>query len=150
MPQPTFDYLWNATTAWAESHSARIIAQGRPLTSAELSQARNVGVAAPERIRVLLVPEVPFPDSPEIHAIANQAGMHPESTGGMTLGHGIYLREDQVACPGIWLHEFRHVAQYECFGSVKTFMFFYLKELLHFRYGPGPLETDARAAEAHA
>ena len=29
-------------------------------------------------------------------------------------------------------------------------MFFYLKELLHFRYGPGPLETDARAAETNA
>ena len=73
--------------------------------------------------------------------------MHSELTGGMTLGHGTFIRQDQAARADIWPHEFRHVAQYECFGSIKTFMFFYLKELFHFRYGPGPLEIDARAAE---
>ncbi|MCX6938395.1 MAG: hypothetical protein NTU80_10965 [Verrucomicrobia bacterium] len=148
MSTPTFDDLWSAATAWAEQHSAHIAAQGRSLTPAELTLASQVGVTAPERIRILVVPEIPFPDDPVLRAFAGQAGMLPERTGGMTLGHGIYLREDQVARASIWPHEFRHVAQYECFGSIKAFMFFYLKELLHFRYGPGPLETDARAAEA--
>jgi len=148
MSAPTFDDLWNASTLWAEQQSARILAEGRPLTPAEQAIARQVGVAAPERIRVLTVPEVPFPDYPTLRAIASGVGMNPELTGGMTLGHGIFMRADQVSRADIWPHEFRHVAQYECFGSIKAFMFFYLKELLHFRYGPGPLEVDAKAAES--
>ena len=40
-----------------------------------------------------------------------------------------------------------HTCWDECFGSIKAFMFFYLKELLHFRYGLGPLEVDAKKAE---
>ena len=65
----------------------------------------------------------------------------------MTFGHGIFMREDQKEKIDIWPHRFRHVAQYECFGSIKPCMFFYLKELLHFGYGKGPLEVDARNAE---
>lgn len=150
MSTPSFDDLWNAVTLWAEQQSALILAQGRPLTAAELATARAVGVVAPQRIRVLSVPEVPFPADPTLRAVAEGVGMVAELTGGMTLGHGIFMRADQAARADIWPHEFRHVAQYECFGSIKAFMFFYLKELLHFRYGPGPLETDARAAESHA
>ena len=150
MSTPSFDDLWNAVTLWAEQQSALILTQGRALTPAELALARQVGVTQPERIRILNVPEVPFPDDPTLRALADQVGMFPERTGGMTLGHGIFMHDDQAARADIWPHEFRHVAQYECFGSIKAFMFFYLKELLHFRYGPGPLETDARAAESHA
>lgn len=146
----TFDDLWNAATQWAEQESAHILAQGRPLTDDEQAIARQVGVTKPERIRVLSVPEIPCPDDPALRDIAVSVGMHPELTGGMTLGHGIFMRADQTVGNDIWPHEFRHVAPYECFGSIKAFMFFYLKELLHFRYGPGPLETDARAAETRS
>lgn len=150
MTTPTFEDLWNAATLWAERQSEHITANGRSLTPGEIDLARKVGVAAPECIRVLLVPEVAFPEVLTIRAIASQVGMFPERTGGMTLGHGIYIRADQAARTDIWPHEFRHVAQYECFGSIKAFMFFYLKELLHFHYGQGPLEIDAQAAESHA
>lgn len=150
MNNPTFDDLWNAASLWAEQQATHISSSGSALTETQLALARKVGVVHPEKIRVLVVQDVPFPDDPTLRAIAAQIGLIPERTGGMTLGHGIFLRHDQLDRPSIWAHEFRHVAQYECFGAIKVFMFFYLKELLHFRYGPGPLETDASAAEVHA
>ncbi len=99
---------------------------------------------------MLVVPQIPFPDEPVIRALGESVGLATGISCGMTLGHGIFIRTDQQSRPDIWPHEFRHVAQYECFGSTKTFMFFYLKELLHFNYGPGPLEVDATFAEINA
>ena len=147
---PPFEDLWNAVNAWAEQQAHLIATSGRPLTQQELAIAKKVGVLAPEKVRVLVVPAVPFPEDSTIHAIGVQVGLVAERTGGMTLGYGIFICDDQIGRSDIWPHEFRHVAQYECFGSIKAFMFFYLKELLHFRYGPGPLEVDARNAEKTA
>ncbi len=144
---PPFDNLWNAVTAWAEEQSAQITATGKPLSQHEIAIAKKVGVLAPEKIRVLLVPNIPFPEDPTIRTIGEQVGLVSEKTGGMTLCYGIFMRDDQKERSDIWPHEFRHVAQYECFGSIRNFMFFYLKELLHFRYGLGPLEVDAKKAE---
>jgi hypothetical protein len=144
---PTFDDLWNAATAWGEQQSGVIASTGRALARDELAIAAKVGVQTPERIRVLIVESVPFPGDPTLRALGEKVGLAADSSGGMTLGHGIFLRADQQHRPDIWPHEFRHVAQYECFGSIRAFMFFYLKELLHFRYGPGPLEIDATNAE---
>jgi hypothetical protein len=142
-----FDDLWRAVTTWAEQESARIAMTGRPLTPSEVAIAKKVGARSTELIRVLVVTTMPFPEDVTLRAIGAQVGLTTEQSGGMTLGHGIFIRADQVGRKDIWPHEFRHVAQYECFGSIKTFMFFYLKELLHFRYGPGPLEVDAKKAE---
>ena len=144
---PTFDDLWNAATAWGEQQERRIGSDGRALSPDEVQLAVKVGVRSPERIRVLIVPVVPFPVDPFIHEIGAQVGLAANSSGGMTLDYGIYIREDQKGRRDIWPHEFRHVAQYECLGGIRAFMFVYLKELLHFGYGSGPLEIDAKKAE---
>lgn len=144
---PTFDDLWNAATAWGEQQERHIASVGRALSPDEVKLAAKVGVRASEKIRVFIVSVVPFPEDPLIRAIGAQVGLAADSSGGMTLGYGVFIREDQKGRRDIWPHEFRHVAQYECFGSIKAFMFFYLKELLHFRYGLGPLEVDAKNAE---
>lgn len=144
---PPFEELWHGVTAWAEQEAGRIAAIGRPLSAREIAIAKKVGVRAPELIRVLTVATVPFPEDATIRAFGAAKGLTSEKSGGMTLGHGIFIRADQENRSGIWPHEFRHVAQYECFGSIKAFMFFYLKELMHFEYGPGPLEVDATRAE---
>lgn len=146
----TFNDLWNIATAWGEQQERHIASLGRVLTRDELQLAAKVGVRAPENIRILIVPVVPFPEDPLIRAVGAQVGLSTNGAGGLTLGYGVFIREDQKGRRDIWSHEFRHVAQYECFGSIKAFMFFYLKELLHFRYGPGPLEVDAKKAEENA
>jgi hypothetical protein len=142
-----FDELWTEVTKWGEGQAELISTAGRRLTAPEISVARKVGVKEPESIRILIVESVPFPTPPGIRIVALEQGFDPDQMGGMTLGRGIFIRRDQEMRAEIWRHEFRHVAQYECFGSIGSFMFFYLKELLHFRYGSGPLEIDAAAAE---
>jgi len=143
----TFDDLWNSVSRWADEQEKTICSLGRALTSAEIEIAKKVGVRVPEKIRVLILPRIPFPEDPKIQEIGAKVGLTAERSGALTLHYGIFMRADQAHLTGIWPHEFRHVAQYECFGSIKNFMFFYLKELLHFNYGGGPLEVDAVIAE---
>ena len=69
------------------------------------------------------------------------------NTAGMTLGHGIFIRADHKNDQRLLAHEHRHVTQYECSGSVATFMSHYVRELLHYSYGKGPFEIDAEIAE---
>lgn len=109
MNNPTFDDLWNAVCLWAEHQAAHIAANGSALTESQLAPARKVGVVHPEKIRVLAVPDVPFPEDPSLRAIAAHVGLIPEQTAGMTLGHGIFLRGDEMDRPKLWAHEFRHV-----------------------------------------
>lgn len=148
MSAQSFEDQWNAATQWAEAQAAHILAQGRQLTPAEEDLARRIGVKSPDHVRVLTVSPVPFPEAPALRAFAEKAKMDPESISGMTLFHGIFVRSDQAGNVTLLAHELRHVAQYECFGSIRAFMFFYLRELLHFGYGAGPLERDASAAES--
>ena len=49
---------------WAAAQEQRILATGEALSDAMLGDARLVGVAIPERIRLLYVPEIPIPDDP--------------------------------------------------------------------------------------
>ena len=147
MTEQSFNQLLNLLSEWAAIQEQHICSVGRPLSDREAALARKVGVHQPERIRVLTVAVVPFPDDPDILSCGAQAGLASENAAAMTLGYGIYIRYDQSYRRDIWPHEFRHVAQCESLGSLKTFLFFYLKELLHFRYGNGPLEVDAKQAE---
>jgi hypothetical protein len=46
---------------WATAQEQRILATGEALSATMLTDARIVGVANPERVRLLYVPEVPSP-----------------------------------------------------------------------------------------
>ena len=72
--------------------------------------------------------------------------MIADHTAGMTLDHGSFIREDHRSSIRLLAHELRHVAQYECSGSISIFMDHYLRELLYFGYGLGPFEVDAEGA----
>lgn len=139
-----FDRLHAAAVDWAELRSKDIHRAGRPLTAAETAMARKVGVREPERIRIMEVDVIPLPDIDAWKATLQQSGMAADGVLGLTLGHGVYLKKR--AKVDVRAHEFRHVAQYECLGGIRPFMFCYLKELLHFGYGKGPLEHDAELA----
>ena len=53
---------------WAAAQEQRILATGEALSDTLLTDARLVGVAAPEWIRLLYVPEIPIPDDPALRA----------------------------------------------------------------------------------
>ncbi|NTZ81941.1 hypothetical protein FCJ61_02625 [Burkholderia metallica] len=135
-----------AAVAWAEAEAARGIAQGAPLTPGQAADARTVGVAQPERIRVMAVDRMPFPETPTLAAIARDTGLLSPGTIGLTLGHAVYVLRGQDT-RRLLTHEFRHVHQYEAAGSIGAFLARYLHEIATVGYHDAPLEADARQHE---
>jgi hypothetical protein len=133
--------------AWAESQERRARRRGRLLSPGERALAVAVGVAEPERVRVLLVAGLPEPFDAALRAAGREAGLLGPGMTGMTLGHAVFLRPG----PGFrrtLSHELRHVAQYEENGGIAGFLPAYLRQVLEFGYSSAPLEDDARRHEA--
>ncbi len=132
---------------WAKKHHDLIQEQGTELNEEGMELARSVGVAEPERIRVLLVDEIPFQDDPAVYRLAKSVGMLSGQVMGLTLGHAIYI-VNGCQSARLYSHEFRHVHQYEVLGSIGAFLEVYLEQVMLFGYHRAPLEQDARQFEA--
>lgn len=132
--------------AWARHHERRILRRGAPLDAAGLDAARRAGVQEGSRVRTLAVDCVP-PRLPRwLRRFAGSVRWGPATTAGMALGHGVFLRTDQLERPGLLLHELAHVAQYERLGF-RVFLRMYLEECLTAGYPLGALESEARRIE---
>jgi len=134
-------------TAWAEAQSTHGARLGKPLNEAGVTLARRVGVAHPERIRIVVVKELPMPDDPVLRAAGLQAGLIGAQFSGLTLAYVIFVREGDERIE-LLAHECRHVAQYESFGSIGGFLATHLRDVIQVGYGDAPLEQDARAFES--
>ncbi len=128
---------------WAEQHETRILAQGVPLTSAQQSDASRVGVAHPDRVRLLVVPSVPGPEDIVLRAAAEATGLVSPRTAGLSLRYGIYVRSDVANDRFLIAHELVHTAQYERLGSIAAFLRQYLHECITIGYPAAPLEQEA-------
>ncbi|KWK72929.1 hypothetical protein WM16_17875 [Burkholderia ubonensis] len=135
-----------AAVAWAEAQAARGLAQGAPLTPTLAADAHSVGVAQPERIRVVSAAQLPFPDEPALAELAREAGLLSPGTIGLTLGHAVFVLQGHDT-RRLLTHEFRHVHQYEAAGSIGAFLARYLREIATVGYDAAPLEADARRHE---
>ena len=131
---------------WAQSQQQRILQSGRPLNAHERKVAGLVGVSEIERVRVLLIVELPQPSEPDLRAAALEAGLLGPQTDGMTFGHGIYIRAGK-ARDRLLSHELRHVHQYETAGSIAAFLEQYLLQIATDGYERAPFEIDARREE---
>lgn len=131
---------------WAEEQSLVIAKEGVALDETLLDAARRVGVQRPELIRVALVPSIPLPDDPALQAACAAVGFLSGRFNGLTLGHGIYIREG-CATVRLLSHEFRHVYQHEQVSSIAGFLPEYLRQIFTVGYELAPLEIDARAHE---
>ena len=67
---------------------------GAPLSQSMFIDAQRVGVAEPQRVRILYVPEIPIPQHPALRAAAEQTQLISPLTGGLTLRYGIFIRAD--------------------------------------------------------
>ena len=132
---------------WAEAQAAEALASGSPLDAQALENARRVGVANPERIRVKIVDALPSPDEPVLRAAAEQAGLLGPGMIGLTLGYAIFI-VDGAQGPRALSHELRHVHQYERHGGIAGFLPVYLAEIVSQGYSGSRFEADARAHEA--
>ena len=132
--------------AWGREHAALIARTGKPLDAPSIELACRVGVSQPENVRVSIVDSMPIPDDPELREFALTMGFLNPNIVGLTLGHGIYVR-DGYATPQVLSHELRHVAQCEKAGSIERFIAEYFRQIAEFGYRDAPFEQDARASE---
>ena len=71
-------------------------------------------------------------------------GLITPGTAGLTLGHGIFLRQDCSHDEKLIAHELKHVAQYEQEGGISEFLERYFFEYIEYGYVDAPLEREAR------
>jgi hypothetical protein len=128
---------------WAESQEAEILAQGIALTPGQQRDAKNAGVASPDKIRLRVVHEIPMPADPVLSNVARETGLLGPATAGLALRYGIFIRDDVRLSRELHIHEFVHVGQYERLGSIEAFLRNYLKECIDPGYPLGPLEQEA-------
>ena len=134
---------------WAQAQETRIFAEGIPLTESLLADARTLGVAHSERIRLLKVDVVPMPLNSLLLAVAKISGLHSPTTAGMALRYGIYIQQDYWGSCHIIAHECVHTTQYERLGGFRPFLKLYIQECIEQGYPQSPLEREAilRSAE---
>ncbi|MBB5546520.1 hypothetical protein [Paraburkholderia fungorum] len=146
MPEAFLGLILPKTLTWANEQAERGLAAGRVLTSVELDDARQVGVSAPDKIRLSLVDEVPMPHDPMLREIAIRTGLLNDDLAGLTLGYAIFITPRHFS-RRLLRHECRHVYQYEAAGSIDQFMQEYLRQITTFGYQTAPLEIDAMQHE---
>src|SRR6266550_2029433 len=137
-----FKLLLPLASQWAAAQEQRICSHGQALSDAQLADARLAGVAEPERVRLLYVPEIPIPEHPALRAAADATKLISPLTGGLTLRYGIFIRSDCRFHRAMIVHEFGHTAQYERFGGFEPFLRQYLFECLTAGYPEAPMEQE--------
>lgn len=128
---------------WARHAERRILRHGVPLADPHLADAAQMGVAHPERIRLLHVDTILLPASPILRLLARGCGLYFPSTAGLTLRYGILIRADCRGDRRLIAHECVHTAQYERLGGLNPFLRRYLHECLALGYPASPLEQEA-------
>ncbi len=137
-----FEVLLPLACQWAAEQEKHILASGEPLSAAQLSDARLVGVAHPDRVRLLRVPEILPPAHPMLRQAAQATHLISPSTGGLTLRYGIFIRSDCRGDRRLVVHELCHTVQYERMGSFQVFLRQYLFECLTIGYPQAPMEQE--------
>ena len=84
---------------------------------------------------------------PTLRQAAIEADLLGPRFSGLTLGYAIFLSAGDTQ-PHLLAHECRHVAQYESFGSIASFLSTHLQEVAKVCYFNSALEQDARAFES--
>ena len=132
--------------AWIERQERRILAEGVPLDAAQLTDARALGVAAPERVRLLCLPRVPLPYNHVVRTLGLLTGTLSTETIGMSARYGIFLRQPHQGNRLLLAHELTHTRQYERLGGIRPFLRRYLRECLTVGYAQADMEWEASEA----
>lgn len=143
-----FDSLLPLACTWAEEQEQLILEQGVALNDDQMADARRIGVAAPERVRLLQVEEIPLPFHPQLRQAAQKTGLLSPETAGLTLRYGIVIRSPFWDARDLVAHELVHVWQYEQSGGFAPFLRQYLWECLTLGYAKAPMEQEAQAIAA--
>jgi len=132
-------------TAWVLEQERFILQNGVPLTDVQLADAKLVGVAKPERVRVFSVEQIPLPKHPELEEMKQAMKLTTPALPGLTLRYGIYLRASHWGQRRVVVHELAHTAQYERLDGVRAFLECYLYQCLAIGFTSAPMEQEAIA-----
>ncbi|MEW9571626.1 hypothetical protein ABQJ54_07675 [Rhodanobacter sp. Si-c] len=138
--------IFPSVISWVADQQLWARSLGRPLVQEEVKWARSVGVEKLENVRVLEVEDFPRPSSSQLVALMSEYGFLGPDTDGITYGYSILIRRGKSNCR-LLSHEFRHVYQYEQYGSIENFLAHYLTQIVEVGYEKSALEIDARKHE---
>jgi hypothetical protein len=139
----TLEQLLPDAVAWTQAQEAMMLEKGVPLDEWEQDAARRLGIAQADRVRLLSVRQIPLPADAVLCAAAQRVGLVSEQSLGMSLGYGIFVREDFWRQRSIIAHELAHTAQSERLGGLDPFVRQYLTECFLHGYAAAPLELEA-------
>lgn len=132
--------------AWYEATETKLLTQGRALSKIETRTAIALGVAHPERVRVVVLRNVPMPANPILLKMAKRFGFGSRLEIGRTMGYAILVKPQGAKDPTVVGHELVHVAQQDRLGR-KQFVRQILTELATVGYGKSTLELEAYAKQ---
>lgn len=147
IPEHLLRELIPRAAAWAQRQERLILnhSNSQPLNRLGIDIARRAGVTRPEAVRILPVPEILLPEEDDLRQAASEFGVITPATIGLTLGRGIFVRQEFLQDGKLIAHELKHVAQYEKYGSFVAFMQQYLAEVNQHAYLAAPMEREAVA-----
>jgi len=147
IPQYIFDQMLPRAATWAQQQEQLVLANHQSLILIPEGQAlaRRAGITQPQAVRIIGVPEIPLPEETDLRETAVAFKLITAGTEGLTIGHGIFIRQDCLKNPKLIAHELKHVEQYERYGSVLAFLKQYLSEVNKYGYPAAPLEQEAIA-----
>lgn len=138
--------LWLAVppaVLWVKWQEQKILQTGTALTSQGLEDARRMGVFEPEKIRVLVVDQIPLFNGGFMDFLSRVFPQVTSKTVGLSLRHGIYVRRPFAGDRHLVAHECVHTGQYERAGSIARFLVDYFAGCIEFGYPDAPLEREA-------
>ncbi len=138
-----FYQLLPLAVSWAEQQENYILQNGDQLTTSQLTDAKLVQVASPEKVRLLKVDQIPLPNESSLRNAAQMLGLITANTIGLTLRYGVFIRKDFWNGRKIVVHELVHVVQYERLGGIDQFLQKYLQECITIGYPQAPMEQEA-------
>ena len=128
---------------WAEDGERFALEDGRSLEPDELEDAHQAGVFYPEQIRICFVRDIPRPVKGVLGEANQTLNYITDTTEGLTLNYGIFIKRSCQGDRFLYFHEFVHVSQYERLGGIKQFLNQYLRECVEQGYSNSALENEA-------
>ncbi len=139
----SINMLLDLACDWAEGQQEHVLQNGTALSEQEMTDAGLAGVSCPEKVRLLEVDQIPWPDNPTLESIGRETGFITDDSEGLALGYGIFLRSGSGRARRLVAHELVHVAQCERLGGLEQFLRQYLSECANFGYPNAPMEEEA-------
>ena len=110
------DLLTPLALEWFDEIEKKFLHTGRQLTEQELPIARFAGIAHPERVRVIILKDFPFPRNKTLLIETREYGLGSSSEGGRTIGYIVMLKAQHKDERWVLARELAHVAQQEKMG----------------------------------